>query len=205
MALIISSHEPKKYKLERMFFENPERFARQVVPENQFNLHLKEIMKKYNVSKWVELGCGLGVDVANALKCGLDAYGVDGSDLLRDHLLFPKDRYYTGDLTKSLTLSFIDGIGCREVAEHMPFESSLQLVKNIVSNCRVAYFTAAPPGQAGSGHINCRTRNFWIALFDEFGWAIDEEITSIVKEHARSNIDRKSGMVVFGTQRTELR
>lgn len=201
MSIVIQSRATSKIKIERMFFIDPERFQRQTLPANPFNLHLKAIIEKYEVKTYGEFGCGLGVDVVTALKCGLDAYGIDGSEELRPHVLFPKEKYYTADLTQNLTvIPTFDMIGCREVAEHMPFEFSLLLVKNIVQNSRVAYFTGAPPGQKGSGHINCRTRNFWIALFEEFGWTIDEEITSIVQTQSPSNIDRKSGMVMVGPQ-----
>jgi len=205
MGLIIGSKPPKSYRLDKMFFETPERFARQVPPKNPFNAHMKAIATKYNVKSWCEAGCGRGIDVLAALDCGLDAYGLDGSEVLRAYVLFPKERYYTADLTQVVCIMSVDAIGCREVAEHTPFEASLQLVKNIVSNCRVAYFTAAPPGQAGSGHINCRLKSFWLSLFEEFGWAVDEEITQIVRDNSPSNIDRKSGMVLFGKQRVDLR
>jgi hypothetical protein len=199
MSIVISSGTPKQFRTDRMFFENAERFQRQVPPTNPFNSHIKAIIEKYNVKTHIELGCGLGIDVLTALGCGLDSYGIDGSEKLREHVLFPQERYYTADLTQDLKITPIPQmISCREVAEHLPYESSLQLVKNIVYNSKVTYFTAAPPGQKGSGHINCRTKTFWLGLFEEFGWAVDEPITQIVKDHSPSNIDRKSGMVLFG-------
>src|SRR5438128_887099 len=48
-------------------------------------------------------------------------------------------------------------VSCVEVAEHIPAKRSEDLVATVTRLAtRGIYFTAAPPGQKGHGHINCR-------------------------------------------------
>jgi len=47
------------------------------------------------------------------------------------------------------------------VAEHIPKEFSESLVKNLIKLSKgFILFTAAKPGQGGTGHINCQKKNF---------------------------------------------
>lgn len=53
-----------------------------------------------------------------------------------------------------------------ETAEHIEPSSTNQFILNLVNATgKRLLFTAAPPGQEGTGHINCRPKQFWI---DEF-------------------------------------
>lgn len=195
--ITITETIPKSPNEERVLFRDPKRFARQSVPRNPYLDLFATIKERYGVKTWIELGCGLGVDVVKATLAGLDAYGVDGAEELRPHLLFPPDRYFTADLRNDLHITGADAIGCREVAEHVPFAHSLTLVKNITRNCRMCYFTAAPPGQSGSGHVNCRIKDFWIALFREQGWKVDVVIQVGVIDNHPVGKDRTNGTVFY--------
>ena len=43
------------------------------------------------------------------------------------------------------------------------------------------FFTAAPPGQGGRGHINCRPPAEWLADFEQRGWVTDPARTEAVR------------------------
>lgn len=61
-----------------------------------------------------------------------------------------------------------------EVAEHIHPRRSRELVETVARLARRwIYFTAAPPGQSGRGHINCRPRTEWLAWFATAGWRLD--------------------------------
>ncbi|MCA9789386.1 MAG: hypothetical protein KC462_06410, partial [Cyanobacteria bacterium HKST-UBA05] len=50
---------------------------------------------------------------------------------------------------------------CVEIAEHIPNRCSRQLVKTLTKASDTVFFTAAPPGQGGVGHINEQPQAFW--------------------------------------------
>jgi len=51
---------------------------------------------------------------------------------------------------------------CIEVAEHLPPEAAGVLCDTLARHCSgLLVFTAAQPGQAGHGHINCQPPEYW--------------------------------------------
>ena len=56
-----------------------------------------------------------------------------------------------------------------EVAEHLPPELGDRLVAFLAASAPTVVFTAAPPGQGGSGHINEQERPYWIERFHNHG------------------------------------
>ncbi len=75
-----------------------------------------------------------------------------------------------------------DLVCCVEVAEHIVPARSAELVTAVAGAAdRWVYFTAAPPGQSGRGHINCRPLEEWLEMFAGFGWALDDGLTTAVR------------------------
>lgn len=115
-------------------------------------------------SSLLDVGCGDGyvVDFASAL--GIDAVGVDIAPDERDRIL-------QVDLRKGFDLyRRFDMVLSWEVGEHLPAESSDQLVDSIVLHAdRFIVFTAARVGQGGDGHLNCQPQEYWREKFEERG------------------------------------
>jgi hypothetical protein len=55
-----------------------------------------------------------------------------------------------------------------EVAEHLAPALAPRLV-SFLSTFPLVAFTAAPPGQGGTGHINEQPKSYWEALYHENG------------------------------------
>jgi hypothetical protein len=71
-----------------------------------------------------------------------------------------------------------DLISCVEVAEHIPAERADELVEACCErSSRWIYFSAAPPGQGGHGHVNEQPRAYWEAKFAARGWRVDWGMT----------------------------
>jgi len=177
-----------------VIYEDPNLYERQTLPKKFYTRTLDAIIEKYRVRSAVDFGCGLGVDVAMLLDAGLDVFGIDGSEKMREHVLFPKERYRVADLTQHVVM-VADLVWCREVAEHLPPDYAGALVANIIGNGRVAYFTAAPPGQPGYRHVNPQERGYWLDLFSRYGWKLDAELTVLNGEHPNED-DARNGMVL---------
>ena len=62
---------------------------------------------------------------------------------------------------------------CFEVAEHLPEPLGLQLAVFVASLAPTVVFTAAQPGQGGTGHINEKPKGYWEKTFAEYGFSLD--------------------------------
>lgn len=203
LSLKTKHYDPDRGRA-RSIFETPDRYARQALPRKPWMDLVKHLREQYRIDIAVDLGCGLGVETVKLLAAGFDTYGIDGSEAMREHIFFPYDRYIVADICDQLKFD-ADLIWCREVAEHIPFAYSENLVRTIVRSGKVCYFTAAPPGQIGSGHINCQNQSMWLALFDKLGWGVDKDATLLNQEMHPNGIDRQNGMVLSGPQRPMLK
>lgn len=63
-----------------------------------------------------------------------------------------------------------------EVAEHLPPELGDRLVAFLAASAPTVVFTAAPPGQGGSGHVNEQERSYWVERFRNHGMVERQEL-----------------------------
>ena len=113
-------------------------------------------------SSVLDVGCGVGGWVGTWLDSGADAIGVDGDYVPRDQLCIPADRFINHDLSTPLDLGRrFDLVTCLEVAEHLPQEDAQTIVDSLCQHADVIAFSAAVPGQGGTGHVNERWPTFW--------------------------------------------
>lgn len=63
---------------------------------------------------------------------------------------------------------------CFEVAEHLAPDLGDALVAFLASAAPVVIFTAAHPGQGGTGHVNEQPREYWLERFTRGGMTFDE-------------------------------
>lgn len=59
----------------------------------------------------------------------------------------------------------------------------------------IAVVTAAPPGQIGHHHVNCRHRSYWQDVFSRFGFTLDNDYTQELRSLVEDSWFRRSGMV----------
>lgn len=63
---------------------------------------------------------------------------------------------------------------CLEVAEHLPPPMGDDLVRFLASRASTIVFSAAHPGQGGTGHLNEQPKSYWIDRFEQAGGTHDE-------------------------------
>lgn len=155
-------------------------------PKNlNFSLIVKSI---YNFNSVVDLGCSIGTFLEPFFNDGkiVKGYeycfeesknGIEKIPGLIDHIEF-------GDVTKDIISNKkYDCAISIEVAEHIPTEFSENLVKNLVNLSNgFILFTAAHPGQGGTGHINCQPKTFWINLFEKYNYEFNALETEKIKK-----------------------
>lgn len=116
--------------------------------------------------RFLDVGCGMGQTVDIARQIGVNAQGVE---------LYGRPGLVQHDLRSPLPRVYPEGadlVFCWEVAEHLPEESGDVLAASLRDNLTpggLLVFTAAIPGQAGLGHINCQLPWYWQDKFFRFG------------------------------------
>lgn len=136
------------------------------------------ILTLVTAQRVVDVGCGTGAWLSVFAELGVsDIRGVDGPWVQRDRLLIPPDRFTTADVGALLPAEVGTGFDlacCLEVGEHLPAGAAPTLVDSLTRLAPVVAFSAAIPGQGGTGHINEQWPSYWAALFAARGFrAID--------------------------------
>lgn len=123
----------------------------------------------------LDVGCGEGHLVELAARLGIYSVGVDVSltdprrqgslfTLLRRDLTVPLGLEAETAVGRDLTPCVFDLVLCWEVAEHLPPAAADQLVDTLATYAAPAgtlVFTAAYPGQGGTGHVNEQPPQYW--------------------------------------------
>jgi cyclopropane fatty-acyl-phospholipid synthase-like methyltransferase len=127
---------------------------------------------------YLDVGCGTGIMVKTAERLGLRAYGVDqlvdGSwprNFFHQNLV---DRFELPEGPVELVSSF-------EVAEHLHESAHATfcgtLCDNLAPGGHFLIFSAARPGQDGTGHVACRPAEYWHKEFVLRGLSFNRVMT----------------------------
>ena len=124
------------------------------------------------------MGCANGFLLAPFQAAGKSVAGIEASPAVHEVLPPSLGPYVeVGDFSRVRGRWHL--VSCVEVAEHVEPERSVEFVETLTASAeRWIFFTAAPPGQSGRGHINCRPHDEWIELFARRGWKVDAARTA---------------------------
>lgn len=166
--------KPKKF--------NPDVLEGRSKYEDDYQILAESLVSNIEFKTILDVGCAQGLLMLPLHEKGIDVQGIevseDVTEFLPDAL---KPRVSIGDFQEAS--GSYDLVCCVEVAEHIEPTRSQDLVSKLCSlSDRHIYFTAAPPGQHGHGHINCRPHEHWIRWFNERGWHVDKPTTQDVQE-----------------------
>lgn len=108
----------------------------------------------------LDLGCGRGFYLDYLARRGFHCLGVEGTPGISEIALFPD--IIQADLSRPLDLKWPpSSVLCIEVAEHLLSDQEAQLLDNIHRYCSGwLVISWAVPGQAGTGHHNCRPNSY---------------------------------------------
>jgi SAM-dependent methyltransferase len=139
------------------------RSARRVIPE---------VLRLTQAKSVVDFGCGVGTWLAAVQECGIeDVVGIDGTYVSRERLKIPASCYDPQDLTQRVQVARrFDLAVCLEVAEHLPESRADSLIEDIARTTDAVLFSAAIPGQFGTGHINEQWPDYWAQRFLKHGF-----------------------------------
>ncbi len=130
----------------------------------------------------IDLGAGLGHHVRALRELGCDARGVDGTRNVEEQ---SEGLIKHVDLTRDCSRLYntVDWGLFLEVGEHVPQELEGKLLDEVCRIPREGLIVSwAGIGQAGLGHVNCRTPAYVAGEFTRRGWRVDDESTHRARE-----------------------
>ena len=132
----------------------------------------------------LDLGAGDGHYSYVLSNHGIDATAVDIHPWELEQLPTKEVNCITHDLQEPLKLNrCFDLVLCIQMAEHLPKTAANNLCDAIANHCGgLLIFTAAPPGQAGDGHINCQPKEYWDEKLTSRGLIYRPEETERIRE-----------------------
>lgn len=142
-------------------------------------------IERFKPRSVVDFGCGIGSYLESANNHGIPCTGVDISREAQKYTPLEIRRYIRyEDCTKPYVfMKPFNTVISFETAEHIQPEGTEVFIENLVyATGKRLLFTAAPPGQEGTGHINCRPKQFWIDEFSKhlkYNEELSDEIAAI--------------------------
>jgi SAM-dependent methyltransferase len=171
-ALALSIHHGKKDKANMSKIYNNDFFL--FHKENSFQaakLIVPIILDTFVINSVVDVGCGNGSWLRVFLDHGINNIcGYDISDLEQEAYLVNKKFIKTNNNFTSIDFSIkgkYDLLICLEVVEHLPRKISKNFIKKISNVSPLILFSAAIPGQKGTGHVNEQVPSYWRRLFND--------------------------------------
>ena len=126
-----------------------------------------EFVLSHKFKSIVDYGCGIGSYLQGAYEYGAKIKGYEISEDARIYTSKEIQPFIEYKDFLTIDPQRYDVCICIEVAEHIDPNRSRRLVDILCRSSDYIIFSAAPPGQEGTGHINCQPREFWIKLFKE--------------------------------------
>lgn len=155
--------------------------------------------------KFIDVGCGGGAFAAHAGRIGKTVQACEYSPHGRKYARRQGVDVHAFDLTQDTPTDITDHFDlayCFEIAEHLTPDMGLNLVRFLVGKADTIVFTAAQPGQQGSGHINEQPKAYWIERFEAAGARYDEAAAqALSKAFAAAGVSSwfPNNVVVFHT------
>lgn len=124
----------------------------------------------------LDIGCGPGIYTEELIQRGIVTHGLDPDPRTRHNyysLLTPAER------TAQVVI-------CLEVLEHIDPADTRKAIQHLADHIEpngLLVFTAAQPGQGGTGHINTRTRAEWAKLLTEAGLTRTTKQEQLLKDY----------------------
>jgi SAM-dependent methyltransferase len=178
--------------------EYSERSARALVPL---------LMQLLRPSSVVDVGCGTGVWLATFNEHGVEDYlGMDGEWVESTTLRIPDERFEIVNLeSPPQPQRRFDLVISLEVAEHLPPQSADSFVALLTRLGPAVAFSAAIPGQGGTGHFNEQWPGYWSDRFARRGYSAFDVIRPQIWMDDRIAWWYRQNLILYVAQGADVR
>ena len=130
----------------------------------------------------LDIGCGPGTYVRALREIGVDAIGIDTDERVAGQQYLLQQSLFDTKLQAELVLFL-------EVAEHIDQDKADAIVTSITGAVEpggMLIWSAAHPGQGGTGHINCQPKSYWDTKLKEAGLERNEKMEAKLLDYVKS-------------------
>lgn len=117
----------------------------------------------------LDVGCGEGWWADGFAQAGYFVTGVDSGDTGQRPDTF---QFLERNLMETLPTGRWDLVVSLEVAEHLRQRRAVSFVRELCERADMVLFSAARPGQGGTGHVNEQPIGYWAELFEDQGFSV---------------------------------
>jgi SAM-dependent methyltransferase len=153
----------------------------------------------------LDVGCGSGAWSRAFLENDVPSLSAIDGDYARSSLLID-DAYFT-----SINLATFDGnfgafdlVVCVEVAEHLDADRAASFVQLLCKHSPAVLFSAAPPGQGGTHHVNEQPLSYWVEHFAQCGYRLFDIIRPAFWHDETVQWWHRQNMVIFADESNEV-
>jgi len=137
---------------------------------------LNYFIETYNITSFLDIGCGTGKMVEMAQNRGLNAVGVDGDFTIERNCNCYIHDYTQGPLYLKATYDLCWSV---EFLEHVEEKYIQNFMETFKSARYVALTFSKKPADR---HFNLQNHDYWKNVFDGFGFSYDKEMSLLLKE-----------------------
>jgi len=154
----------------------------------------------------LDVGCGTGIWLAECKRKGAEIiHGFDGPWVPREDLEIVNEEFSECDLENmDAHAGQFEMALCIELAEHLSEESGQRLIVFLTSHSDAVLFSAAVPGQGGTGHINERPQSYWHKKFLECDFECFDLVRPLIWCDDDVNVIYKQNMLFYARRGSSI-
>lgn len=161
------------------------------------------IVGKYGVKTVLDIGCGPGWMYDLARSKGVAWIGIDGDPAVkgsRPYILLHD--FTTGPLFGPHSQAHFDLAWSTEFVEHVEERYIPNFMDSFDRADRVVMTHALPGDTGGHHHVNLQTSDYWVSIFQNYNFYLNELETSYIRSISSMTKDfmRSTGMVFDRTK-----
>lgn len=168
-------------------------------------------IKKWDITSMLDIGCGQGCVIKDAIVFGLEAMGIDGDpgDLHEDEWKYKRDPsmpfllhdYTTGqapidrEFDLAWSVEFLEHVEPEYIPNYMP---SFQKCKYVIAtHAKPKPGTVNGRSATNHHHVNEQFEDYWIDVFSTYGFNYDLALTKELRQASTmtKNFVRENGLV----------
>jgi SAM-dependent methyltransferase len=152
----------------------------------------------------LDVGCGSGAWSRAFLENDVSSLRAIDGDYARSALLIDDGHFTPVNLASfDGNLGTFDLVACIEVAEHLNADRASGFVELLCKHSPTILFSAAPPGQGGTHHVNEQPLSYWAEHFAKRGYRLFDIIRPAFWHDETVQWWHRQNMVIFADKNNQ--